>query len=99
MSLTHSSMFIEGIAIKFFPLDGLHRPRVTFFSRFSSRGGGLYPLGSAWYSLTFLSVGNNVPKEQSLKLTTSVRYSAHFKLVETLQANRVITTLPTAPIS
>ncbi|KAM2157284.1 hypothetical protein ACFX1R_042871 [Malus domestica] len=92
-------MFIEGITIKYFPLDGLHRPQVTMFSRFSSKDGGLYPLGSAWYSLTSLSIGNNVPKEQSLLSTTYVKCSARFKPAETLQASRVITILPAVPIS
>ncbi|KAM2914322.1 hypothetical protein COP2_044865 [Malus domestica] len=92
-------MFFEGIAIKSFLLDGLHRPRVTWFPRFSFRDRGLHPLRLAWYFLTFLSVGKNVPKEQSMLSTTSIKCSTRFKPAETLQASQVITTLPVVLIS
>ncbi|RXH93072.1 hypothetical protein DVH24_013648, partial [Malus domestica] len=81
----------EGISTIPRLLNGLHCPRVGFYSRLFFRKGEVHPLGPVWTSLVSIIVGNNTHKDQSVLLIYSARCSAlgSHRTSITLQASRV----------
>ncbi|RXI01085.1 hypothetical protein DVH24_001319 [Malus domestica] len=54
-------------------LNGLHRPQVGLYTRFSFKEGGMHPLEPAWTFQVSIVVGDSMAKEKSVLIISSER--------------------------